>query len=198
MSQTSRYDDDERGQEQWKARTEKASEECWDLLSALRANGFDQRACLNVAPEVKELAARVSKYRGCIEMKMPVSGHDGPEPFEDWDEQLLTVDVPQAGTYDGGMTNVYGEFSQDQLFQNLEWTRRPVNLATLEREWARDGAVTVEVEVDNGTKTVAHTFQPTLPIIASAACIRQIDRVVEDIGWVPPAREKPIHAEVLE
>jgi hypothetical protein len=198
MSGAKRFSDDEDGQPQWKMRTVEAHTEAWKLLSALRARGYDRHSCLDVPSEVAELEALVFQYRGCIQMKMPHGQQDGPEPFEDWNVHLMDVPVPKAGTYDGGTSNVFGEFDHGRLFESLEWTTRPVNLATLDQEWAMRDAITVNVEVDNGTKTVSHTFRPTLPIAASAACLRQIDRVVEDIGWVPPAREKAIHAEVLE
>jgi hypothetical protein len=198
MSGAERYSDDEDGQPHWKVRTVEAHSEAWELLSVLRARGYDRHDCLNVPPQVRELEALVFQYRGCIQMKMPASTDTAVEPFEDWDEELMAVPVPKAATYDGGTSNVFGEFDRSRLFEDLEWTTREVNLATLDEKWAMQDTITVSVEVDNGTKTISHQFRPTLPIAASAACLRQIDRVVEDIGWVPPAREKAIHAEVLE
>jgi hypothetical protein len=197
MSNNGRFSADQDGYSEWKAKAVDIRSEAEDMLEALRGAGVAEMSAINVPREVRQLQAKVFKYRSTVAMKMPVDPDSSKVPYDQWDEELMQVNVPKAGTYDGGISNVFGEYDKGALYESIEWAQKPVNLATLVEQWSNASAVEVDIEIDNGRKTVSEVFWPTLPVAASAACLRQTDRVFEEIGWTPPSREKTIHSEVL-
>lgn len=103
-----------------------------------------------------------------------------------WTEHLATVAVPTGGTVDAGRTNVYGDLDLDTAVDHVDWRELDVSLATLASQFDEANGIRIEVLADGDYHHTERVTYYTPPIVIKRA-FRQLDAVLNDLGWVPEA-----------
>lgn len=139
-------------------------------------------------PEIVDYYNRLLyKYHGQLLPKAEAVG-------DLWTTQLGSVDVPPSGqTVDAGMADVFGNVDTSGAIHGLEWEPRPVSLANL-RDW-REASFTVTLVYQDpgmGPQNIVERKALYLPVNAIDTCMDQLNRVLEDLGWLPDAAEKEL------
>jgi len=106
-----------------------------------------------------------------------------------WTEHLATVEVPTDGRVNAGRTNVYGDLDIDTAVDHVAWRELDVSLATLASQFDETNQIQIEVWADGEHH---HTERVTYyaPSVVIKRAFRQLDTVLNDLGWVPEAATK--------
>lgn len=153
-------------------------------------------------PEVVDIYNRmIHKYAAQLRPKFEHSAVDDQERVADslWYEELCTVDVPpEKGRVQLGSANIFGEIDADEAIFKLNWDDKPVRIADL--NWWKDAQthVVAEYDVSGGVANQEHIWKTLfLPVYAADCVFDQLNRCLEDLGWLPEESAKDIHSEVL-
>jgi hypothetical protein len=103
-----------------------------------------------------------------------------------WDEPLCEVSIPTDGEVDAGRTDEYGRAGLRNPVEHTDWRRENASLANLARLYDEDNHVRVRVLADGEPYSVERATYYVPPILVRKA-FRQLDRVINDLGWVPEA-----------
>lgn len=109
-----------------------------------------------------------------------------------WGEELDSVRVPKSGaTHDAGDADLFGDYDVESAIYQIPWTERAVSLETLQEQWSEDNQITyyVKVRQPDDESSTKESYRETLhlPPRASKKCFRQLDKCMDELGWLPDA-----------
>lgn len=106
-----------------------------------------------------------------------------------WSEHLTDVEVPPNDVeVDVGTTDVFGGFDGDSALYKVEWEERPVSLDSLQKKWASNNQVHLNViAADPNGDDVDETISKTLylPPHAANLVLDQLNQCLDHLGWLP-------------
>lgn len=194
MSQN--WNQSDQAQDAWKRQLLEARAHARDALSECATPYVDNWNPIDVPELVQFLHAQVMDFHRHIEPKA-----DGL-PEDMWKQRIVAVTVPETQSIDGGMTNHYGEYDVQGVLKKADWIEKPVALGTLRQEWQLENTVTIGIthrhRATGETITESRALSLHLPPAACEAVIAQLDRCIEDLGWLPEASDRTIGADDVE
>jgi hypothetical protein len=131
-------------------------------------------------PQIVRLAHNaVLDYYSHLQVKSGVTNGE-------WEQELATVEIPTSGAVNAGRTDDYGRIDLDSPVQHVQWREVTVTLGKLAELFDEDNQVKIRIFADGDLYGVEReTFY--LPPVVTKAAFRQLDTVLEDLGWVPEA-----------
>lgn len=193
-------DDNESSKNRWIEDTHEARRDVLAVRQEISAD-LVNTAAFDV-PEVVDIYNRmIHKYAAQLRPKFERSAEDDDERVADtlWFEELCTVSIPpEKGRVELGSANIFGEIDADDAIYKLDWVDKPVTLNNL--NWWKDAQtyVVVDFAVSGGTTGQEHLRKTLhLPVYAADRVFDQLNRCLEDLGWLPEETAKDIESDVL-
>lgn len=193
---TTKYDDTDIGKRQWIKNTLEARQKVRNAFEELSVLVVPNWKAVNVDPRVQYLHEVTLQYHSQIAAKANADPEQG-SPFRGWDNILAHVEVPKSGEYEIGRTDRWGDYDLSNALEKVDRERKPVSLVSLDKEWGVWNEVELVLTLDGGEKRHERNLTAYLPPAAARTVMYQLDRVLEDIGWMPDAEEVGIHSEPL-
>lgn len=115
-----------------------------------------------------------------------------------WDEKVCFVEVPKdEQEIDCGQSNAYGEIQIGNIQSKIEREKMRISLKGLDW-WRSKNQITLCLVADGGDITDVRQQTHHLPLAAIRMLQAQLDRCVDDLGWLEePAVEDFEDTEVL-